>query len=138
MQISMAIRRADPLRRVYTASLNFGVSIGIIISGLITIDHSWRYIYYVATALIGGLTILVFFTMPETSYNRSPVDVASDLSDTPEKLNEGAAPPGVQHTKRTYKQSLRLFNGKFTHESFWKLFVRPIIMLILPPVVRQS
>lgn len=120
---------------VYTASLNFGVSIGIIISGLITIDHSWRYIYYVATALIGGLTIVVFFTMPETSYNRSPVNVASDLSETAEKLDEGATHPDRQHIKRTYKQNLKLFNGRFTNESFWKLFIRPVTMLILPPVL---
>lgn len=59
---------------MYTAALSAGVSGGVIISGLITIHLSWRYIYHVAAAIVGALLILVFFTFPETAFNRSPVD----------------------------------------------------------------
>lgn len=60
---------------IYTAALSSGVSGGIIISGLITINLDWRYIYHISAAIVGSLIILVFLTFPETAYNRSPADV---------------------------------------------------------------
>ncbi|KKY16834.1 putative mfs transporter [Phaeomoniella chlamydospora] len=131
----------------YTAALSCGVSFGIIIAGLITINHSWRYIYYVATALIGGLTVLVFFTMPETSYNRSAVPVPTDLH-SPSKAfgkdveieqtsNTSQVEAGQGHipAKRSYIQSLSLYNGKLTNESLARLFIRPVMLLVAPPIL---
>jgi len=146
--------------RTYTAALSCGVSGGIIISGFITITHSWRYIYYVATALIGGVTLLVFFTMPETSFNRSPANVPTD----PHATSKGYAPgesaleasekgsinephPKARanleagktihppHQKRSYIQSLKVFNGILTQESIFRLLFRPVALLVLPPVL---
>lgn len=133
--------------RTYTAFLSVGVSSGIVIAGLITISHPWRYIYYVATALIGATVILVFFTMPETSYNRSPVTASSAASDTSEpgaESMETKGPGKVSHieagsmgtrAKQSYVQRLRVYNGTFTEESFFKIFLRPIVLLMLPPVL---
>ncbi|CAK4034862.1 mfs transporter [Lecanosticta acicola] len=115
---------------MYTASLNFGVSMGIILSGLITLTLEWRYIYWIASAMIGVLTIVVFFTMPETSFARSQY-LAHD-SDT-FRDDQTAAPPSRQCDR--YVETLRLYNGRFTNESFRTLFIRPILMLALPPVL---
>lgn len=143
----------------YTTALSCGVSGGIIIAGLITINHSWRYIYYVATALIGGLTILVFLTMPETSFSRSPSAVQTDLHKpselyTPEDTNTDTAAEekaaeihginhvesleagsNTRHKQRSYVQGLHIFNGKLTNESLVKIFIRPVALLLLPPVL---
>lgn len=155
---------------LYTAALSCGVSGGIVVSGLITIHLNWRYIYWVATALTGALTIVVAATMPETAFNRSPVMVttdranasrpyttagrASDAQDTtrhrgfdesksvnvtkeaeiissPAKFE--AAPRA--HRKETYWQSLRLYHGQFTSEPLWRLALRPIPLLIMPPIL---
>jgi MFS family permease len=135
------------LSSFYTAALSCGVSGGIIIAGLITINNTWRYIYYVATALIGTLTLVVFFTMPETSFNRSPATVPIDLHGASKlydksaestdgtvirHLESGSAGPLV---KRSYVQNLRIYNGQLTKESLFKLFLRPIALLALPPVL---
>lgn len=114
---------------IYTASLNFGVSIGIILSGLIILDNSWRYIYFIAAALIATLTIVVFFTMPETSFNRGRAPTVHHLDSNPT--------PGIETAtkQQTCRASLALYTGKWTSESFLTLFLRPIIMLILPPVL---
>lgn len=132
---------------MYNSCLSSGVAGGIIVAGLITIDHSWRYIYYVATALIGGLTLLVFFTMPETSFNRSPVEAATDLNSTSrlytetdgteksEHVTHVEAGPHTIPAKHTYIQSLRLNNGVLTQESLFKIFIRPVALLVLPPVL---
>ncbi|KAH8787398.1 MFS transporter [Hyaloscypha sp. PMI_1271] len=56
---------------MYNFATGSGVSIGIIISGVITLNNSWRVIYWVGAILIGFLIILIIFTIPETAYNRS-------------------------------------------------------------------
>ncbi|UKZ68261.1 uncharacterized protein TrAtP1_009297 [Trichoderma atroviride] len=71
------------LMAVYTAAISGGVAGGIIVSGLITIAHGWRTIYYVSIALIGTLTVFLFFTMPETSYIRNPIQVETDNASSP-------------------------------------------------------
>ena len=111
-------------RRLYTASLNFGVSAGIIIAGVITINHDWRMIYYVASGLIGALTLLVILTMPETSYNRGGIG----------EVELGSSRP----KKKSYLASLKLFQGTLTNESLWKIGLRPVVMLALPPVLWVS
>jgi hypothetical protein len=37
--------------------------------------------------------------------------------------------------KYTYVQSLRIYSGTLTKESIFKIFVRPILLLALPPVL---
>jgi len=59
---------------MYSFATGSGVSIGIIISGVITLNNSWRVIYWVGATMIGILIILIFFTIPETAYNRSYAD----------------------------------------------------------------
>jgi MFS family permease len=56
---------------MYNFATGSGVSIGIIISGVITLNNSWRVIYWAGAILIGFLIILIIFTIPETAYNRS-------------------------------------------------------------------
>lgn len=137
---------------MYTALLSAGVSGGIVVAGLITINLSWRYIYYIATPFIGALTLLVFFTVPETMYNRviSPdsssadihvktvrMDHESGLSTDKEKTivlvehEGGSTQPGNKHS---FARSLRIFNGSFTKESLLKLAFRPVVLLALPTI----
>lgn len=118
----------------YTASLNLGVSVGVIVAGLITINHSWRYICWVATALIGTLTVVVFFTMPETSYKRRqmPMDPAPKAWET----NGDRLPADLRvAAKHTYTHTLKVYNGALTSESLWKMSQRPFVLLLLPPVL---
>src|SRR5437773_245082 len=63
---------------LYTCFLSIGVAMGMIIAGLITISHDWRVIYEVASALIGFVLLLAFFTFPETAYNREEVIQCSE------------------------------------------------------------
>lgn len=165
------IRQLQPLsfRSTYTVSLSAGVSGGVILSGLITLHLTWRWIYYIAAILIGSLTILVIFTLPETSFNRSPVTEATELS-APSKLyadgmehhhsDHGvidksgvrtehveasgsgqsssslpSAEARVEKKKESFSKSIRLFHGTFTHESLWKMFYRPIVLLAIPSIL---
>lgn len=123
---------------MYSASLNFGVSLGIITAGLVTINLSWRYIYWIAAALIGCLTIVVYFTMPETSYNRSAVIQSTVLTaDSKDQLKQDIAiiASMPDQDQSCTLPSLRIFNGTLTSESLSKLFLRPTYLLLLPPIL---
>jgi hypothetical protein len=114
------------------------VSGGIIISGLITIDHNWRFIYYVSIALIGGTLALAAFTFPETVYIRS-IEVDSETEPTlGEKRGLTTTESNEIPIKKTYLQKLRVLTGTYTEESFWRLFIRPFALILLPPVLWSS
>ncbi len=147
---------------MYTVALSAGVSGGIIIAGLVTITHSWRYIYYIATALIGALTILVVLTLPETSFVRSPDGQSNSIEPkTVEKVTQELRVELAEHgiaehaaaakheqavnkssnqskpepSKKGLLSSLSLFSGTYTDESLWKMTYRPVILLALPTVL---
>ena len=134
------------LASMYTATLSGGVAGGIVIAGLITIAHEWRMIYYVAIALVGSMTVLLFFTMPETSYIRQTALVASEYDEpssgnknknTNDKACIGYLESGQEiiPQKYTFLQNLRCYQGPFTKEPILKMFFRPIGLLLLPPVL---
>jgi MFS family permease len=128
------------------------VGCGIVIAGLVTITLDWRYIYWVAVALIGACTLLVIFAFPETEFNRAATLAGGGAAFDPDivaesPLKEGQDPdivqaelahgrPAVPPAKRlSYLQSLRLYSGVYTQESYLKILIRPVVMLVLPPVL---
>ncbi|KAH7141089.1 major facilitator superfamily domain-containing protein [Dactylonectria macrodidyma] len=131
---------------LYNASLNLGVVLGAIIDGFIVRDHPWRYIYYVAIALIGALTLIVYFTFPETAYNRSPDShgITTTLHAESEayhhKADEESNTEHLESARPQAKMSdflvpgLKLYHGTFTEESLWNMTIRPVMLLALPPV----
>ena len=141
------------MSRLYNASLNLGVAFGAIIDGFIVKYHPWRYIYYVALALIGGITLIIYATFPETAYNRSPHadGITTTLRSAPIDYSASSAKPreeigtaecvettvGVNspQPKRVYLQGLKLWHGTFTEESIWNMAFRPVMLLALPPVL---
>ncbi|KAL7916896.1 major facilitator superfamily domain-containing protein [Trichoderma velutinum] len=136
------LHERSALMAMYTAAVSGGVAGGIIVSGLITIAHEWRTIYYVSIALIGAMTVVLCFTMPETSYIRSPIPGETTNTTSPfdkEGSTEHTESIGFQEQsipkKHAFLQELRCFHGKFTEEPLVKIFVRPIGLLILPPVL---
>lgn len=132
---------------MYNASLNLGVVIGAIIDGFIVKLHPWRYIYYVAIALIGALTLAVYITFPETAYIRNPdVRELTRTLESKEAANEkpDSAPAEdvetqhhpIAHRERSYwVQGLKLYHGTYTEEPLWNMTVRPVMLLALPPIL---
>ena len=162
MNVALLLRKAPSkiamagiliLSRLYNASLNLGVAFGAIIDGFIVKYHPWRYIYYVALALIGGITLIIYATFPETAYNRSPH--AEGITTTLRLAPIGSSAPNNKHQeelgtakyaegetgvrttqqRRYYLQGLKLWHGTFTEESVWSMAFRPVMLLILPPVL---
>ena len=112
---------------------------------MITINHDWRTIYQVAAALVGFVFLVAFFTFPETAYIRDSASTQEDddipampsgrtsgqEADTQRGVSLQAPPP----SKKSYLVSLRIFHGTLTEESFVKLALRPLGLILLPPVL---
>ncbi|KAF9880023.1 hypothetical protein CkaCkLH20_02834 [Colletotrichum karsti] len=131
---------------LYTSFLSAGVGFGLVISGLITINHDWRVIYQVSAALIGVVLALAFFTFPETAYERDEASnwnrMASIDANKPGSMgSESELAPRYADTsisrsrKTSYLSSLKIFHKTLTEESLLKLFLRPLGLIILPPVL---
>lgn len=123
---------------------------------LITIQHDWRVIYEVASAFIGLILLLAFFAFPETAYNRkerlaagfqshrlqqvpnSPTDLTAGSDKVDEKYItdvEHDSNPDTAPLRKSYLKLLKIFNGTYTTEPFYKIFLRPLGLVCLPPVL---
>ncbi|OHE99531.1 hypothetical protein CORC01_05109 [Colletotrichum orchidophilum] len=96
-------------------------------------------------ALIGVVLLLAFFTFPETAYERDDASAGNrldsiDWSKPGSTRSEGelpASPLGTstRRSKQSYLSSLKIFNKTLTQESLLKLAVRPLGLILLPPVL---
>jgi hypothetical protein len=95
----------------------------------------------VAIALIGGTLLTITFTFPETKYKRELVPDSDQTSSNMEFDDKGqetmveAQPTRNIPKKKTYVQRLRIFSGVHTHESWFRLVMRPLALIVLPPVL---
>jgi len=129
---------------IYNAALSAGVAFGSVISGLITINHGWRVIYWVGAALVGATLLCVIFFFPETAYERVDNPLIVDPSAITIEKTETGGTEAVVHAetglpaipeKHSYIKSLRPWDGRtYTDEPLWKMIVRPIGLIVLPPV----
>ncbi|TVY88518.1 putative MFS-type transporter [Lachnellula willkommii] len=66
------------------------------------------------------------------------IGFGSGAAETNEKVNAAAyieAAPSTIPKKKSYVQRLKIFSGTYTEESFWKLFFRPLALILLPPIL---
>ncbi|KAJ6103434.1 hypothetical protein N7486_005861 [Penicillium sp. IBT 16267x] len=124
---------------MYNAALSAGVAFGSVISGLIVIAHGWRTIYWVGAALVGATLLFVIFAFPETAYERyhNPLVIASGQARGAKSDNatQSEVPEVDIPAKRTYMQDIKPWNGRtYTDEPLWKMVIRPLGLIILPPV----
>lgn len=107
-------------------------------------DNDWRMIYWICEAFIGTCTILVLFTLPETSWRRQST-VQLDSDDAGVKSEgvhmEVAGPirrPEPSRHRRRFRGNLRVLSGIYTQESLFTLILRPVVALSLPAVLWAS
>jgi len=115
-----------------------------VIAGLITINHGWRVIYWVGAALVGATLLCVIFFFPETAYERVKNPLIVDPSAIKIEKTSTGETQAVVHAetglpaipeKHSYVKSLLPWDGRtYTDEALWKLIVRPIGLIVLPPV----
>lgn len=124
----------------YNCSLSVGVASGLVVSGLITISYHWRIIYQVGSALVGLVFLLMLLTFPETAFNRRTTDSDSSVTTTPiDRIDfwKSSNPDEGIRTKpsKSFRQNLILYKGALTSESLYKMLLRSLGLVLLPPVL---
>ncbi|KAK7924610.1 hypothetical protein PG985_006664 [Apiospora marii] len=123
-----------------------------VVVGKITHTIGWSWTFYIVAICTAVSLFGVIFLCPETSFRRSTrlnTDIAADSGrestsqDEPEKdagpdsrttaIEAGSgASTASSRPKKTYTESLALFDGRKTDESFLKLLFRPFPLFAQP------
>lgn len=125
---------------MYSAALSTGAALGTLISGVMSISQSWRMFHYLCAAVVLATTVLIFFTMPETAFQRdlsgaegqATADAKEDVPNVSkvERVDEFNTP-----AKKSFTQRMAFNRSPLTTESIWKIAFRPVPILLLPPVL---
>lgn len=133
-----------------------------VVVGKITKSMGWQWSFYFVAIFLGASLPLMFFFVPETAFRRSDylntdfkrsgghgesmeshVSLSGASTDDTKELRPG--PTGLNGSskaeaavtvpeKHSFAQSLRLFNGRKTDESFFKLLLRPFPLFFHPGI----
>lgn len=137
---------------VWNLFLLTGIAGGALISGYIIQDIGWKWTFGICAILFGVFMILVVLFVPETAYERAPVqeryagmaldraeeekqygDVKHD--ELPASGSRTANPSsGASEPKMSYMKSLRVYTGKHTTTPLWKIALRPMVIFWYPAV----
>ncbi|CAK7236183.1 hypothetical protein SEUCBS140593_009533 [Sporothrix eucalyptigena] len=139
---------------IWHYALSGGNALGQVIGTAIFSAQGWRWPFIWAIVVYTVYTIILYFTCPETTYSRAAqldLDILEDIDDDssseravqPVEANEKTASsslrevddaPTVVEVKLTYRESLSVFNGRFSDESFWRALITPWSAFLLPAV----
>jgi hypothetical protein len=121
-----------------------------ILVGKITHTIKWWWTFYLVSIFCAASLIAVFLFCPETAYRRDAAlntDTVSFGTEGGRSANNQEKPATAKDAatesanngaslkfrpKKTFVQSLALFDGRKTDESFWKLLFRPLPLFAQP------
>ncbi|GAD98696.1 conserved hypothetical protein [Paecilomyces variotii No. 5] len=138
--------------------LSIGVGGGTIISGYIIQNLGWNWTYGICAIIYGVWIVALFFFCPETAYRRDEtlntdlgtedkivsleVDAIDDHDQEKDKDKPAARTIERAETntssvelKHTYWHDLKIFHGRVSDDPFWKVLIRPLMMLVFPQVI---
>ena len=140
----------------YLNAINGGNTIGPLICGFIITGTTWRWHKWIAFILTFTNFVVVFLFCPETRYARSGVrtisaaegvsgtssseDVAADgdvdksISANMKEIGEQPV-DGDQVPRKTFRQNLSLWSGTPKDTNLFKLFIRPLPLIVYPAVI---
>ncbi|TGJ88227.1 hypothetical protein E0Z10_g546 [Xylaria hypoxylon] len=118
-----------------------------ILVGKITHTIKWWWTFNLVAIFCAASLVAVFFFCPETAYRRdaalntdiaSPANSEGNCANDEEKVAirqkgpPSTSTPRATPPKKTFAQSLMLFDGRKTDESFFKLLFRPLPLFAQP------
>ncbi|EFR01730.1 hypothetical protein MGYG_04731 [Nannizzia gypsea CBS 118893] len=132
-----------------------------VIAGKMTHTLGWEWTFFFIAIFSGACLPLLFFFVPETAYRRASHLNTDILGDVDRRASRGATQAAIEKEadadsgagpssaaaaangdttsaelppKATFVESLALFNGRKTDESFWKLLLRPFPLFFHPSI----
>ncbi|KAK1991323.1 major facilitator superfamily transporter [Colletotrichum falcatum] len=100
----------------------------IIVLGVATphiiIELSWRYMYFITAAGAAFFLVGVFFFMPETRWQRTRAEMNGVPRDE----------TGYNHSPRTFKYNIAIFNGEMQWRKGWDAFIDTLRTFFYPQI----
>lgn len=128
-----------------------GINAGATISGYIIEAVGFRWTFGACAIIFGILFVGVICLCPETAYRRDILTPVVTIGDDGQKglhmrpkyqINlQGDDYEGryveisAVERRKSWRESMRLYNGRFSASPFWRVFVRPIVMMFYPPII---
>lgn len=128
---------------ITSGALASGGAIGSVVAGSLSLAYDWRVIYYIGAGLIGLNALLIYLTMPETAFVRNVENLhPPGTTETAETYHKGTDTHVEEAryipAKKTFAQNLTLFPPRLTTESLVRIFTRPLVLILLPPILWAS
>lgn len=130
-----------------------GISLGSIISGYVISNIGWNWCFWISAVFYGISGLLIFFCVPETSYERKDNLVlkatVEETFDDEKGVLRSTVAMHVEHDdqrgeplsraatvpeKMSYWRSLRLFTGRHSKASIFTVFSRPFVLFMYPAI----
>lgn len=118
-----------------------GIAGGSFISGYIIQNLGFRWTFWVCAILFGVFLFGIVFLVPETTYRRAPPYIPRQEEDEKHSQNSDPEKPEsfqVENAQSTsppsYISTLRIFTGRYTNASAFKIFARPFVLFFYPAV----
>ncbi|KAM5542526.1 hypothetical protein V8D89_003985 [Ganoderma adspersum] len=110
-----------------------GTALGPFIYGYVIQDLSWQLGFWFVSIACGLAFVCIFFFVPETMRRQQASTILSrDDQDTHPNINDKVNVLTPQMDAPSFLSQLRIFNGTFSDESFWKIFTRPFALIVSP------
>ncbi|PIL31083.1 MFS general substrate transporter [Ganoderma sinense ZZ0214-1] len=128
---------------IWSFAIMAGITLGPLICSYVIQNLSWQFGFWFVSIPLGLNAIAVFFFVPETTFDREAAikrqktkqdtDTGSLEKEVPDAeiesvKNSSPARPSPPRCLST----LRVWNGTFTDESIWMIFLRPFPFLLSP------
>ncbi|ERS97464.1 MFS transporter [Sporothrix schenckii 1099-18] len=145
---------------IYTCTLSAGTGVGSVLAGAITATTlRWQNVYWLSCALVAATAVLMFFTLPETTFPRhggpdqpgrpatATKEDAAVVETTETKEDMAGIEQGLAATANTQRvagqrpslaEIVRSRPTSYTSEALWTLSLRPIVLIILPSALWAS
>ncbi|KAH7379889.1 serine/threonine kinase 16 [Cadophora sp. MPI-SDFR-AT-0126] len=127
-------------RGIYMSIVSFLLAaisnLASVVTGPITTNLGWKYLFHIFVAISAGHTILQILFVPETTYVRAKKYEIDELATGYEEaeLEKGPRSQELENmvtrqttipAKKTFLQNMKLFDGTYSDENFIQLVIAP-------------
>ncbi|OBZ68455.1 hypothetical protein A0H81_11484 [Grifola frondosa] len=122
---------------IWSFAIMAGITLGPLICSYVIQNLSWQWGFWFVSIPLGITVLLVFFFVPETTFDRTTAlsTAESDKSSSLEKVSSSVEIESIERARSTppsYLSQLKLWNGRFSDESFGEILLRPLPFLCSP------
>lgn len=131
---------------IWSFSIMAGITLGPLIYGYVVQNLSWQMGFWLVSIPLGICTLLVFFFVPETTFERHNLPTVTTGSHAKKALErhslekesnslDEVVSAHSSPSAPSYLSQLKIWNGTFSDDPLWKVMGRPLPFTCSPVTV---